>query len=170
MNHNKLGQLREKQQYKPPIVHIHRGDVSEDHESYVLDINEYLFKGSVRPGQSLMMKKRNHSATRAGCIVMLEHDGSDYVRLDLYEDGMQYIAVGTSISMPIETENRQPRDYYHVVYILNDVEHYSPWFRSFGRASIAKNILVSKYGCKAGVFHRNEFSSPDPNQNRFVFS
>jgi hypothetical protein len=151
MSENSLSPNNSQAAYKPKTV-VTRGDeIIELGEFYALEVNQYLFRGRVRPGQILTMRKGCLAAV--GDIVQVTPSDS-LSEIAEYQEGIECYAVcvGVTESLLHRRDKELPKQYNRVVYAVNNVKRYSPWFSTMARAFKAKDILVGKYGCEAGVY------------------
>lgn len=145
-------------QYKPKTAFVHRDEIIEPGEFYFLEVGSYLFRGRIRPGQTLTMRKG--CLADIGDIVQLAHDDPAVCRVELYQAGMEYTAVCVSIITPTELARNDckklPKERYRATYTLNNIERYTPWFGSISRACDAMDILNKKYECIASLCYGRE--------------
>jgi hypothetical protein len=140
--------------YKSKTAVIGSDELLEPGEVYSLEVNQYLFRGRVRPGQMLIMRKGCLAAV--GDIVQVASSDSLVCEVAEYQDGVGYSAVCVasfiSDDLPQGREKALPKQYHRVVYIVNNVKRYSPWFNSIANAFKAKEIVMTKYDCEADVY------------------
>lgn len=145
-------------QYKPKTAITHRDEIIEPGEFYFLEVDRYLFRGRLRPGQTLTMRKG--CLAEIGDIVQLEHDDPTVCRIVEYQAGMDYTGVCVMVGTPETVFRQYPkkigREFNYCRYTVNGVDRITPRFYSVSRAFAAMNILVDKYGCNAGVYGGNE--------------
>lgn len=140
--------------YKPKTSIIRIDEIIEPDEIYFLEVDRYLFRGRFKPGQILEMRKG--CLASVGDIVQVASSDSLVCKIAEYQDGIEYSAVCLGVVIPEslfhDREKKLPKQYNRVVYMVNNVKRYSPWFNSMATAFKAKDFLIGKYGCEAGVF------------------
>ena len=145
-------------QYKPKTAITQRDEIIEHGEFYFLEVDRYLFRSRLRPGQILTMRKG--CLADIGDIVQLAHGDPTICRIVLYQIGMNYTAVCVAVGAPEELlrqyEKKLGKEFNYCRYTLNGVDRVTPRFYSITRAFDAMNILNDKYGCKAGVYGGHE--------------
>lgn len=73
---------------------------------------------------------------------------------------MEYTGVCVGVGTPEELfgqyEKKLGKEFNYCRYTLNGVDRITPRFYSIVRAFEAMNMLINKYGCKAGVYGGHE--------------
>jgi len=145
-------------QYKPKTAITHRDEIIEPGEFYFLEVPRFLFRGRLRPGQIVTMRKG--CLADIGDFVQLANADPSVFRIVEYQAGMEYTAVcvmvGTSEGVKGDRFANIGKEYNFCRYKLNGVDRVTPRFYSVARAFDAMNILIDKYGCKAGVYGGHE--------------
>jgi hypothetical protein len=153
MSENSLSLNNSQTAYKPKTGFVRGDEIIEPDELYYLEVNQYLFRGRVRPGEMLLMRKGCLAAV--GNVVQVTPSDS-LSEIAEYQDGIEYSAVCVGVVTPESLlhgrEKKLPKQYNRVVYTVNNVKRYSPWFSSMATAFKAKDFLIGKYGCEAGVY------------------
>ncbi|WAK02782.1 hypothetical protein [Methylobacter sp. YRD-M1] len=154
-NHNlKLTQ----HQYKPKTAITHQDEVIEPGEFYFLEVDRFLFRGRLRPGQVITMRKG--CLAEQGDIVQLVCDTPSICRITVYQEGMEYsavcVGVGESVERWREEQKKLPKERWRVEYTKNGMKRYSPWFNSLSRAFNAETILSKKYGDNVSLYWGRE--------------
>ncbi|MDD5411736.1 MAG: hypothetical protein PHF31_10040 [Methylobacter sp.] len=144
--------------YKPKTATTHRDEIIEPGEFYFLIVNRFLFRGRLRPGQILTMRKG--CLADVGDLVQIVHDDPAVCSIVKYQAGMEYTAVCVMVGTLEGTIDEQfvniGKEFNYCRYTLNGVDRVTPRFYSTARAFDAMNILIDKYGCKAGVYGGHE--------------
>jgi hypothetical protein len=161
MSKNSISANNSETAYKPKTAVIGKDEIFDPDEFYYLEVSQHLFRGRVRPGEKLLMRK--------GCLAtvrnMVQVASSDPLVCEIaeYQDGMEYsaVCVGRFIpdDLPQERGKVPPKKYYRAVYTVNTVKRYSPWFNSIANAFRAKDLVIAKHGCEAGVYFSYDPSS-----------